>query len=703
MNQGLSIGAINKAIKTIEKSGSLKAIRLKVDVDQNVMKALKEFNQNINLVNSSIKAQRDINKSVADSTKKSSEAIKQETEALKEQNEAMHKNNVLKTRTTKIRNESGGTDVQTQTTVGDKHSSTTTMGRIQQYDAKGNHIGEIEDASNKKIVETFDYAKLRESEKALQRFTDNSNARLKELRKVIGNLNPEITKLSKEIKKLEVDSSKQDMSRIEDQIKSLEKYTTSVKKQREDDQKLADQIADGRIKAQERFEKLEEERQKKIIDRAHREALEQEKLVNQMADFREQSQKRVQNDERKRNETQQKHIQENAELQRKEDTVNAEARKQYSDWWNEALRKQEISRQNEIEKLERARIQDTDRAEYDAYKEKEARERNLHGKRIQDQKVAYELARKEDDAFNIRRMDNIHKIALQENKEFNQRIANEQKFALKQQDALNKLAIARQKFGHHKSVSVELDAIEARIRDTDNLNAKTKNWENSLKQVNTEIAKSTAGFKAMRVEAVGFIDGFKTAMVKFPIWMAAATAIYAPLRGLQAAIDTIIQLDAQVVELKRVMDQETNFENMLQGSIDLSKELGRSITEVNQALIGFARQGFNESEILDLTKSATLATNISELNADEAMDAITAAMVVFNIEADKSLSIIDAINETDNNFAVTSKNLAIGMQKSASAASTFGVSMYELLGDLTGIMQVTRESGSVAGKQKIAA
>jgi len=179
--------------------------------------------------------------------------------------------------------------------------------------------------------------------------------------------------------------------------------------------------------------------------------------------------------------------------------------------------------------------------------------------------------------------------------------------------------------------------------------------------------------------------------------MAATTAFYAPLRGMQQAVQTILEVDKQITELKRVMDEDTNFDNLLSGSIELAKELGRSITEVNVALTGFARQGFSESEILALTESATLAQNISELSADEAMDALTAAMTVFNIEARDSISIVDMLNEVDNSFAVTTRDLAVGMQKSASAAKTFGVSIQELTGDLTGIMQQTRESGSVAG------
>ncbi|MFD0587832.1 phage tail tape measure protein [Paenibacillus sp. GCM10027627] len=288
-----------------------------------------------------------------------------------------------------------------------------------------------------------------------------------------------------------------------------------------------------------------------------------------------------------------------------------------------------------------------------------------------------------------------HFLALQQNKkkdiEFQQSIANKQ---AKINDLIRRFG-ADNETGEKLERSIEkLKSIK--FIDTSDLN-NVKNYKQSLADLDIELKNIIASANTSGSHIDKLNHGFSTAITKTLLWAGAMTSLYAPLHGLQAAIDTILTVNKQLVELKRVMDEGTNFDNLLQGSIDLANELGRSITEVNESLTGFARQGFNEQQILDLTKTATLAQNISDLKAGEAMDAITAAMVVFNIEADKSLGIVDAINNVDNNFAVTSQNLAVSLQKSASAAKTFGVSMEELIGDATTIMQIQRESGSVAG------
>lgn len=160
---------------------------------------------------------------------------------------------------------------------------------------------------------------------------------------------------------------------------------------------------------------------------------------------------------------------------------------------------------------------------------------------------------------------------------------------------------------------------------------------------------------------------------------------------------TIIEVDSQMTQLKRVMDDDSDFDSMLTRSIDLANELGRSIKEVNENAIGFARMGFDENQTLELAKTATLFQNISDLTPDEAIDTLTAAMTVFNVEANKSIEVANKINEVDNNFAISSQNIALSITKAGSAAKTFGVSMERLIGDTTAITTATRESGSVVG------
>lgn len=174
-----------------------------------------------------------------------------------------------------------------------------------------------------------------------------------------------------------------------------------------------------------------------------------------------------------------------------------------------------------------------------------------------------------------------------------------------------------------------------------------------------------------------------------------ATAILsAPLVSL---VNTLVDLNEQMNQLKRVMNEDTNFEEMLQSNINAAYEFGSTLSQINELAVTLARQNFSELEVADLAQSVTLAQNVMDLDQQAAISAITSAMDSFNIKASESISIVDKLNELSNNFTVSSQELSLAMQASATDANLFGVSLDSLLGDSTAIMQATKISGDAAG------
>lgn len=68
------------------------------------------------------------------------------------------------------------------------------------------------------------------------------------------------------------------------------------------------------------------------------------------------------------------------------------------------------------------------------------------------------------------------------------------------------------------------------------------------------------------------------------------------------------------------------------------------------------------------------------VSAGDSADFIISQMKAFNIEAEDSLHIIDAVNEVSNNFAVSSADLATNIGKASAALAIGGVTYEETLG-----------------------
>lgn len=84
------------------------------------------------------------------------------------------------------------------------------------------------------------------------------------------------------------------------------------------------------------------------------------------------------------------------------------------------------------------------------------------------------------------------------------------------------------------------------------------------------------------------------------------------------------------------------------------------------------------------------------ISAADASSFLISQMIAFNIEAENSEHIIDAVNEVANRFAVSSGDLSGALGIVASTSSAMGNSFEETLGMLTAITEQTRNSNRAA-------
>lgn len=173
-----------------------------------------------------------------------------------------------------------------------------------------------------------------------------------------------------------------------------------------------------------------------------------------------------------------------------------------------------------------------------------------------------------------------------------------------------------------------------------------KNWTTQMDEIQARTIRLRNQMKELRgsTDSVGY--AMRTAFEKFPVWMLASSAFYAPIQGLTSMYNIIMQVDTQMTNLKRVMDADTNFDEVLAGNIEMAKELGKTVTDINYAMENFAKSGnYSQSQLNALTETSVIASNVSDLSSQEMSETLITAMSVFNVEAEKSMSIIDKLNE----------------------------------------------------------
>lgn len=290
--------------------------------------------------------------------------------------------------------------------------------------------------------------------------------------------------------------------------------------------------------------------------------------------------------------------------------------------------------------------------------------------------------------------DDAHRQALQQNTKMNEDLQN----AIAKTE--EKIKQASQKYNLNGKVSDGLNTLrsEMLLLNSSMSTVGYKATAEKLALINERLKATTQSSAGAGGEIKTLGEVMKNASAMAGGWMSNVTSLIQPMDVLRKAIQSIISMDGQMNQLERSIGSSFNEERMLAGSNRIAQSTGRSMSEVNGNLIGFANQGFDQADTLSLGKAASVLQNISTLTPAESVNTLSLAMASFNIEADKSMSIADKLKEVSGNYGVSSKDLALSLTSAGAAAKSFGVSIEELLGNTAAISSITRESGDVVGR-----
>lgn len=256
------------------------------------------------------------------------------------------------------------------------------------------------------------------------------------------------------------------------------------------------------------------------------------------------------------------------------------------------------------------------------------------------------------------------------------------------------------------SVSFARDGVDAMGNRMKNVQVTFAGTGEHVRRMNLSFTEGTNVVRQASDEMVrnvnrnlGAWEKLRSMMSSAPMWMLSQAIMTAPIQGLQAMTREILEVDKAMTNIRRVADASLNTDIMFGNAVGLSKELGNNIHDILNGMEEFSRTfgDFNERQLTAITKTATVMSNVSDLKVQDAQASLVGTMNAFNIEAEDSIGIVDKLNQVDNDYAISTQQLATSLQKSASTAKTYGVSLEETIGHTTAIGSVTMESGNIIG------
>jgi len=145
-------------------------------------------------------------------------------------------------------------------------------------------------------------------------------------------------------------------------------------------------------------------------------------------------------------------------------------------------------------------------------------------------------------------------------------------------------------------------------------------------------------------------DEMKNNLGKMATWLVAGTVIFGSQQAIQSMVDNVFELDKAMIELKKVTDETSkSYNSFTDNAFDTAKRLGTGVaTFVNQTA-EWAKAGYNLKEAAKLAESSTVFQNVANIDSSESVGVMISAMKAFNIESEKSIDIVDKLNEVNAN------------------------------------------------------
>jgi hypothetical protein len=180
-------------------------------------------------------------------------------------------------------------------------------------------------------------------------------------------------------------------------------------------------------------------------------------------------------------------------------------------------------------------------------------------------------------------------------------------------------------------------------------------------------------------------------------WLGAFYLIQGIINGFKALISTVKETETSVVELQRVLSEDVTSPEISSQLYDIAYEYGRTFDEVQESAVLFAQTGKSWNDVLTLTRGTMLALNTAELDVTQATKGLIAVMAQWDLGAVDYVELIDKINKTADDYAITSEAIVAAMQRSGGTAKAYGMTLEELIGIITALGEATGRSGENLG------
>lgn len=219
------------------------------------------------------------------------------------------------------------------------------------------------------------------------------------------------------------------------------------------------------------------------------------------------------------------------------------------------------------------------------------------------------------------------------------------------------------------------------------------------KELTNAVKDNASALKLAQKDASSFGDTIKHAFQSAGIFTSVYDGIRLISNGFKEGLQSVIDMDTALGNLNKVVNLSSQqLIQMRDSAVEMGKELGRSAVEVANAQAEFGRLYKDQNQINEMTRVSLMGANVMDgVSADEVAKSLTTIVTSMKKNATDSMSILDSMNEIQNNYRVGADDLMKALAEVGSTAYTSGANLEKVEGYITAISVATGQSGDEVG------
>lgn len=170
-------------------------------------------------------------------------------------------------------------------------------------------------------------------------------------------------------------------------------------------------------------------------------------------------------------------------------------------------------------------------------------------------------------------------------------------------------------------------------------------------------------------------------------------------------VEITLDLDDAMAQLRIVTQgTEKEYSKFKATIFDIAKDISASATDLIDSSTTYARLGYSLDESKTLAKYTSILENVGDIDVSTAQDALTAIFKAFDVNIANIENVMDKLVEVGNNYPISVKELAEGINNAGSMLASAGNSYEETLAMLAAANATVQDiSKASTGLRTIAA